>query len=165
MTPNQVELYRRIRAFRFDPDGASFTFAQRLAKENGWSNDFTARVIEEYRRFAFLAASAGHPVSPSDTVDQAWHLHLVYTRSYWDEFCGKVLRTPLHHEPSTGGRSERAKFDDWYSRTLQSYRRFFAQDGRGFCRLTARHHAYQPVAILLFFLAHRGKNVFTVPRH
>jgi uncharacterized protein (TIGR04222 family) len=128
MTPNQVELYRRIRAFRFDPDGASFTFAQRLAKENGWSNDFTARVIEEYRRFAFLAASAGHPVSPSDTVDQAWHLHLVYTRSYWDEFCGKVLRTPLHHEPSTGGRSERAKFDDWYSRTLQSYRRFFAQD-------------------------------------
>src|SRR5215212_1488974 len=128
MNPQQAELYRRIQSFRFDADGASYTFAQRLARENGWSPAFAGRVIDEYRNFAFLAAAAGHPVSPSDAVDQAWHLHLLYTRPYWDEFCGKVLRTPLHHEPSTGGRSERAKFDDWYARTLQSYRRFFAQE-------------------------------------
>ena len=122
MNPSQVELYRRVQAFHFDPDDATYTFAMRLAKENGWTPAFTQRVIEEYRRFAFLAAAAGHPVSPSDAVDQAWHLHLVYTRSYWDEFCGKVLRTPLHHDPSSGGRAERAKFDDWYARTLRSYR-------------------------------------------
>jgi uncharacterized protein (TIGR04222 family) len=128
MNPEQAALYQRVREFRFDPDGATHTFAQRLAKENGWSPQFAERVIGEYRRFAFLAAAAGHPVSPSDAVDQAWHLHLVYTRSYWDEFCGKVLRKPLHHEPGTGVRGERAKFDDWYARTLQSYQRFFSQD-------------------------------------
>ena len=128
MNPSQVELYRRVQAFHFDPGDATYTFAMRLAKENGWTPAFTQRVIEEYRRFAFLAAAAGHPVSPSDAVDQAWHLHLVYTRSYWDEFCGKVLRTPLHHDPSSGGRAERAKFDDWYARTLRSYRRFFAEE-------------------------------------
>ena len=77
------------------------------------------------RRFAFLACAAGHPVSPSDAVDQAWPLHLVYTRSYWDDFCGKVLRLPLYHEPSKGGRGERAKFDGWYAKTLDSYRRLF----------------------------------------
>src|SRR5947199_354356 len=77
-----------------------------------------ARAIEEYRRFAFLAVAAGHPVSPSDAVDQVWHLHLLYTRSYWVQFCGEVLGKPLHHEPSTGGGGEAAKFDAWYGQTL-----------------------------------------------
>ena len=124
----QVELYDRIRAFGFDPEGATYTFAQRLAHENGWSPAYAEKVIKEYRRFAFLAVAAGHPVSPSDAVDQAWHLHLVYTRSYWDEFCGKVLRLALHHEPSRGGRAERAKFDEWYAKTLDSYRRLLRAD-------------------------------------
>lgn len=128
MNPSQAGLYRRIREFRFDAPGTSYTFARRLAKENGWPPTYADRVIEEYRRFAFLAAAAGHPVSPSDAVDQAWHLHLVYTRSYWDEFCGTVLGKPLHHEPSRGGGAERTKFDGWYARTLQGYRRFFAED-------------------------------------
>ena len=128
MNSHQVELYDRVKSFHFDAPGTTYTFVQRLAKENGWSRDFAVRVVEEYRRFAFLGAAAGHPVSPSDAVDQAWHLHLVYTRSYWDEFCGKVLRMPLHHEPSAGGHTERAKFDNWYAGTLASYRRWFAQN-------------------------------------
>lgn len=84
MNREHKDLYGRIRKFRFDPDGASATFAGRLAAENGWSARFAERVIDEYRKFAFLAVAAGHPVSPPDAVDQAWHLHLVYTRSYWD---------------------------------------------------------------------------------
>ena len=34
---------------------------------------------------------AGHEVTPSDAVDQAWHLHLTYSRDYWQVFCPKVL--------------------------------------------------------------------------
>ena len=45
----------------------------------------------------FLAVVAGHTVSPSVEVDQAWHLHLVYMQSYWREFCGEVLQQPVHH--------------------------------------------------------------------
>ncbi|MEL6984422.1 MAG: hypothetical protein AAFO29_18495, partial [Actinomycetota bacterium] len=89
---------------------------------------FAERVVAEYRRFLFLAASAGHPVTPSEEVDQAWHLHLVYTRSYWDELCGEVLGFPLHHGPTVGGPAEGAKFTDWYQRTLDSYRRLFGTE-------------------------------------
>jgi hypothetical protein len=35
------------------------------------------------------------------------------------------LQTPLHHEPTLGGQAENQKFDDWYSKTLESYERFF----------------------------------------
>ena len=63
---------------------------------------YAYRVIQEYKKFVFLAMVADHIVSPSTNVDRAWHLHLLYTRSYWDEFCGKVLKKPLHHTPSSG---------------------------------------------------------------
>ena len=78
------------------------------------------RAIEEYKRFVFLAMAAGHPVTPLDEVDQVWHLHLCYTRSYWEDLCGEVLRAPLHHGPTRGGAAERARFDDQYRRTLAS---------------------------------------------
>src|SRR3954463_4172218 len=125
MTVPQADLLRRTRDFRFDPPASTYAFAERLAKENGWTRSFTERAIAEYRRFAYLAAAAGHPVSPPEVVDQVWHLHLIYTRSYWDGFCGKVLRMPLHHEPSIGGSAERTKFADWYAQTLASYRAHF----------------------------------------
>ena len=121
----QRELLARIEAIELDHAGASLPFSARLARDNGWSPDFANRVVAEYRRFVFLAAVAGHPVTPSDEVDQAWHLHLVYTRSYWDELCGEVLGFPLHHGPTVGGPAEGRKFDDWYTRTLDSYRRLF----------------------------------------
>lgn len=122
-----AELWRRVSAFPFDNPNAISQFSARLARENRWSRKFARRVLEEYRRFAFLSVAAGHPVSPSEDVDQAWHLHLIYTRSYWDEFCGKVLGRPLHHLPSQGGDAEQAKLSDWYARTLASYERLFGE--------------------------------------
>lgn len=118
-------LWERLSAYRFDRAGDRLTFSERLAREQRWTPAFTHRVLEEYRRFVFLAMVAGHPVSPSATVDEAWHLHLTFTRTYWDEFCGKVLRAPLHHEPTRGGTEESEKFEDWYARTLASYAVWF----------------------------------------
>lgn len=123
--PAHAELWARIEAFDPDEPGVAVSFSQRLARENGWSHLHALRVIGEYRRFLFLAVTAGHPVSPSDTIDQAWHLHLTYTRSYWETLCGEVLRQPFHHQPTRGGSGERAKFQDWYTRTLASYRAAF----------------------------------------
>ena len=84
-------LLERIEAFEFDEGPAALTFTKRLARENGWNVAFAERVIAEYKRFVYLALVAGHPVTPSDEVDQAWHLHMLYTRSYFDRFCGGVL--------------------------------------------------------------------------
>ncbi|NCS38606.1 MAG: TIGR04222 domain-containing membrane protein [Microcystis aeruginosa BS13-10] len=125
MNFQQIELYKRIQAFALDWPDSQLSFSQRLAKDNGWSLGYTQRVIEEYKKFIFLAVAAGHPVTPSDQIDQVWHLHLTYTRSYWQEFCPKILQTTLHHEPTRGGSSEQLKFGSWYSKTLESYEQFF----------------------------------------
>ncbi|MBO2012701.1 TIGR04222 domain-containing membrane protein [Hymenobacter negativus] len=113
-------LWAKLEALDLD-GGAALSFSKRLARDNGWTAAFAQRVVLEYKRFVYLAATCGHPVTPSDEVDQAWHLHLVYTRSYWDELCGQVLGFPLHHGPTKGGAAEGHKFQDWYARTLQSY--------------------------------------------
>ncbi len=122
---DHVALWERLEDFQIGDPESPFPFAARLARENRWTPDFAHRVIDEYKRFLFLAVAAGHPVTPSRSVDEAWHLHLLYTRSYWDELCGTVLMRPLHHDPTKGGETEDAKFTDWYARTCESYARFF----------------------------------------
>ena len=57
-----------------------------------------------------------------------WHLHLTYTRSYWDRFCGEVLGQTIHHGPTKGGPDEAEKFDRWYQKTLESYQRVFGEE-------------------------------------
>lgn len=127
MTPEQHALWHRLQLHPLDDPHATQPFSLRLAKENAWAPGFTRRAVEEYRRFAFLATAAGHPVAPSDAVDQVWHLHLLHTRDYWGGFCPRVLGAPFHHGPARGGREEQNKFGDWYARTLASYRKFFGE--------------------------------------
>lgn len=125
-TGEQQALWDRIRDHRLDDPEASLFFSRRLARDNLWPPAFSERVIEEYRRFVFLAMVAGHSVTPSDQVDQAWHLHLLYTRDYWGPFT-ELLPRPLHHGPAKGGHDEGRKFSDWYSKTMHSYWRWFGE--------------------------------------
>ena len=122
------DLWARLEAFRVDDDSASLSFLGRVARENQWSRSFTDRVFVEYRRFVFLAMTVEHQVTPSEQVDQVWHLHLTYTRSYWNDLCGEVLETPLHHQPTVGGAAQRMHWNDTYSQTLASYRRVFGSE-------------------------------------
>jgi len=128
MNADQLAVLKRIEEFSLDIPGALFPFSKKLALENHWSIAYARRVIEEYKRFAFLAVVSGHAVSPSEPVDQAWHMHLTYSQSYWKVFCPEVLGMPLHHNPTRGGKAEHEKFEDWYQRTLESYRAFFGSD-------------------------------------
>ena len=128
MNRDQAELIRRIREFQFDDPLEARPFSKRLAQEREWTALYTARAIEEYRRFVALAMVADQPVCPSKHVDDVWHLHLIYTRSYWQRFCGDVLRRPLHHEPSRGGAGELTKHREMYARTLDEYRRVFGME-------------------------------------
>lgn len=111
--------------YTIGPDTAALSFRERLARENGWSMDRASRVVEEYKRFCFLAVTAGHPVTPSDAVDQAWHLHLSYTHDYWERFCPEVLGRPLHHGPTAGGNAEQSRYFAQYAETLKSYEAIF----------------------------------------
>jgi hypothetical protein len=111
-------LWCALRDFAFDAPDAELSFSLRLARDSSWPRSFARRVIEEYRRFLYLVQVAGHPCTPSEEVDQAWHLHLVYTRSYWDDLCDAVLGFPLHHGPTEGGAVEGARYHDQYARTF-----------------------------------------------
>jgi len=111
--------------YTIGPPEAALPFAGRLARENGWSDAHAARVIEEYKRFCFLAATVDHPVTPSDAVDQAWHLHLTYSRDYWERFCPDILGRPLHHGPTAGGAIEQHRYFEHYAETLKSYEHAF----------------------------------------
>ena len=93
-------LWRRLQDFSFDDPAASLPFSVRLARENGWTLRYAQRAVEEYRRYLYLTKVSAEPACPSEQVDAVWHLHLCYTRSYWDELCGGVLRAPLHLAPA-----------------------------------------------------------------
>ena len=119
-------VWQALSHYTIGPEQAALSFADRLARENGWKPAFAARVIEEYKRFAFLAATSGHELTPSDAVDQAWHLHLTYTRDYWERFC-PLLGVALHHGPTAGGQDERHRFYRQYADTLAAYEAAFGE--------------------------------------
>jgi hypothetical protein len=125
MTPEHQVIWKKIAAFEVGAPTDPLSFCQRLARENLWSLTYAQRVFEEYKKFIFLCATGTQPMTPSDAVDQAWHLHLTYTRSYWEQLCGEVLDAPLHHAPTRGGREETDKFRCWYTRTLSAYETCF----------------------------------------
>jgi hypothetical protein len=125
--PSDQDLWARLETMEIDPPDATTRFQHRLKQYNKWPDEFAARVTKEYRRFLYLAARAGHPVTPSDTVDQAWHLHLIYTRHYWQELCGEILGLQLHHEPSAGGTVDSNKFERQYEQTIESYKTIFGE--------------------------------------
>ncbi|RYF77875.1 MAG: hypothetical protein EOO39_02885 [Cytophagaceae bacterium] len=125
MSGDEAALWTKISTFAIDGADAKLTFAARLARENGWNTAYTQRVIEEYRKFLFLCCITSTGVTPSDPVDQAWHLHLTYTKSYWVDLCRNTIGRDIHHNPTKGGASEGQKFDGMYSHSQALYSHYF----------------------------------------
>jgi hypothetical protein len=129
-TPSKVadiaSLRRQILEFRIDKQGAPYPFSMRLADEQDWSIEFAQQAIEEYKRFIFLAAVCDHPVTPSFVVDEVWHTHLIFTRSYWEEL-GDVVGKLIHHDPGQGEPGDETVFANQYLKTLESYRKHFGE--------------------------------------
>jgi hypothetical protein len=118
-------LWAALRDMRIEEPGAEKGFEQALALETGWTLDRARLVSAEYRRFLFLAFTAGGEVTPSVDIDKAWHLHLTYTRHYWEVLCGEILRRPLHHVPGTGSEAEEERYRRQYEETLALYEATF----------------------------------------
>lgn len=111
-----------LQAYEFPP-----ALLARVQKEQGWTPTFTTFAVDEYLRFVQLAATAPHPVTPSQTIDEVWHTHLMFTRDYWERFM-PLLPAPLHHEPGDGTPGSDAHFAAQYARTLDLYRDTFGQE-------------------------------------
>ncbi|MDQ8179612.1 hypothetical protein QEH57_03060 [Pelagicoccus sp. SDUM812005] len=120
-------LWKRLCHFEFDAPESASPFSLRLQEKLGWSPSRTQAAIEEYRKFLYLAGVSEGGVVPSKAVDEVWHFHLTYTRSYWEELCGRVLGRPLHHDPGAGAREDRERFRATYVQTLMRYEREFGE--------------------------------------
>lgn len=129
-TPDPKLLWPKIEAFSIDRTGAPYPFSARLADEQDWTSEFALRAISEYKRFIFLATVAGHPVTPSFVVDEVWHTHLIFTRSYWEEM-GDILGVLIHHDPGQGEAGDETVFARQYQQTLASYRKYFGEPPAG----------------------------------
>ncbi|MCB9681080.1 MAG: TIGR04222 domain-containing membrane protein [Alphaproteobacteria bacterium] len=124
-TPELHALWTRLQDHPFEDEDLALDLTARLAREQRWSRAYAMRAVDAYRRFCFLAVAAGVPATPSVDVDEVWHLHLLYTRDYWDVFCPTVLGTTLHHGPTRGGRAEGHRFGRQYADTLAAHEAFF----------------------------------------
>ena len=98
-------------------------FEQKLREQTGWSKHFCQKAMIEYKRFAYLASKSSSPITPSQIIDEVWHLHLTFSRCYWGEFCPNLLNYPLHHEPAT--QAEVKTTENQYRHTLLLYKRHF----------------------------------------
>ncbi|WP_294286967.1 hypothetical protein [uncultured Chryseobacterium sp.] len=125
--PENGLLWNRLQHFTLDHPEAEFPFSKKLAKEEKWTESFTQKAIEEYKKFVYLCCTLPNGASPSEVVDKVWHLHLMYTRNYWEEFCPDILQRKLHHHPSNGGKSETEKHSKWFRETLENYRKVFGE--------------------------------------
>jgi hypothetical protein len=114
-------LMEKIMCFQVDTEGDALPFSARLCRENQWNTAYADRCITEYKRFLYLVAVSEREITPSDQVDQVWHLHLLYTKSYWIDLCQKTMGCQVHHKPTKGGAQELARFRRQYQNTLDLY--------------------------------------------
>ncbi len=118
-------LWQAINAHNLDAADAVSPFSRRLMRETGWTHDFARRAIHEYKAFIYLICTGETMLTPSEAVDEVWHLHLIYTVDYWERFCAQVLKRRIHHSPSAGGEAEDARYGQAYDRTRSLYRTEF----------------------------------------
>jgi hypothetical protein len=83
------------------------------------------KYIREYKKFVLMVACTQYMVSPSEQVDQVWHLHQNFNPKKYREDCTPVFGRILIHCPSLGGPSEDAKYEGIYDQTVQYYHSLF----------------------------------------
>jgi hypothetical protein len=111
-------LWRTISGWKL-PFGTDY-----LAYKYKWDEEFAALAIAEYRRFAFLALTGNSESTPSLSIDEVWHVHILHTADYqrFGNACGRTL----HHSP--GMPSQAPTFDLQYEETLRRYKERFGRE-------------------------------------
>jgi len=132
VTKSQLDkIVRAMDEFSLDTEGSSRPFSRRLQEQQGWTKEYTDRAITEYKRFMVLAAVSSQEVTPSKTVDEVWHFHLQYSRSYREEMCQKILGKHIDHNPGDGADGEDAHYSGQYLKTLLLYTTVFGEKPPG----------------------------------
>lgn len=111
-------LWLKLMAMNMQGAAAFAPFMETVQKQMGMSRDLASRVIEEYRKFLFLAMRAGHQVMPPGAFGEAWMLQMQNAQDFWEKLGDTVGERPAPGESKTG------PADPW-TETLKSYERIF----------------------------------------
>lgn len=95
---------------------------QMMQQQMGANAEMAQRVIEEYRKFLFLAMRAGHQVIPPGIVNDVWMMHLQNAQNYWENLGQMISERPLSQGVDA---KELASMADHWKATLESYERVF----------------------------------------
>jgi hypothetical protein len=142
---NKKELWLRLHNYHFNElvppnlwdkvtakfggtDASTKAFAQKLAIKLGWKNNFAQWAIAEYKRFVYLGVTSDFIVTPSDIIDQVWHLHILFSKAY-RSFCSDVIKYDFDHTPELiASGSQTGTFSAQYLDTLELYKREFGME-------------------------------------
>ncbi len=119
----QNSLWDSVEKFDINETSHGNGFALKLAREHNWPYNFTKDAVIEYKKFMYLAVTCDFMVSPSRIVDEVWHLHLTYSKSY-NNFC-KVLGKTIDHHPSNFTDEDVKKYKFAKEKTKVEYERAF----------------------------------------
>lgn len=100
-------------------------FWKKLLEENAWSLTFAKGAFTEYKKFIWLTQVSDRRLVPSTVIDNVWHLHMTFTKSYWHDLCRDILHRELHHTPSANDAAAKTKNYDDYCNTLKLYKQEF----------------------------------------
>ena len=142
-TEAERQLWARIVRHDFEPEHR-LNFTARLARDRSWTLEEARAAVNAYRCFCFLTMVSPSEMTPSEAVDEVWHQHLIYSRDYWDVWCGQVLRAKLHHDPTPGGPEAQARYRDQYARTLALHETYFGQPCAALWPATHRRFGARP---------------------
>jgi hypothetical protein len=101
----------------------AFAPMMKMAEQQMGANaEMAQRVIEEYRKFLFLAMRAGHQVIPPGIINDVWMAHIQNAQNYWEN-----LGQMISERPATQGIDAKtfSNMADAWSATLQSYEKIF----------------------------------------
>jgi len=93
-----------------------------MQKQMGQNSEMAQRVIEEYRKFLFLAMRAGHQVIPPGPINDVWQLHLQSAQNYWENLAQMIGERPIAQGVDAKNLGSMA--DAWKA-TLESYEKIF----------------------------------------
>ena len=93
-----------------------------MEQQMGSSAEMANRVIEEYRKFLFLAMRAGHQVIPPGPINDVWMTHLQTAQNFWENLGQMITERPV-----AGGMDAKAMggMGDAWAATLKSYEVIF----------------------------------------
>jgi len=125
-TKSDRRLWHRLEGYSFHERPLTRSLVDRLAEETGHSIDVCYTLVEEYRRFMYLAGSSAETLAPSPIVDMVWRMHTEDARAYYEDFCPRILGRTIYR-PEGDSEALALEEDPDYVRTLEAYTEEFGR--------------------------------------